>query len=149
MSIEECSITHLLSMLSQVCRSVPKEGRDELSALNLILQDTATEIIDIASIEHTQGVEQADYNEKAAHYAKRLGQVKAVDRKRNISLIVTFQQVGAQLVARHSNPPPLMVEAPSAAQLERMQSLEPISQVRLVHLFSCQMMLHRLIDSKI
>ena len=136
-------------MLSQVCRSVPKEGRDELSALNLILQDTATEIIDIASIEHTQGVEQADYNEKAAHYAKRLGQVKAVDRKRNISLIVTFQQVGAQLVARHSNPPPLMVEAPSAAQLERMQSLEPISQVRLVHLFSCQMMLHRLVDSKI
>ena len=130
-------------MLSQVCRSVPKEGRDELSALNLILQDTATEIIDIASIEHTQGVEQADYNEKAAHYAKRLGQVKAVDRKRNISLIVTFQQVGAQLVARHSNPPPLMVEAPSAAQLERMQSLEPISQVRLVHFFSCQMMLHR------
>lgn len=149
MSIEECSITHLLSMFSQVCRSVPKEGRDELSALNLILQDTATEIIDIASIEHTQGVEQADYNEKAAHYAKRLGQVKAVDRKRNISLIVTFQQVGAQLVARHSNPPPLMVEAPSAAQLERMQSLEPISQVRLVHLFSCQMMLHRLVDSKI
>ena len=136
-------------MLSQVCRSVPKEGRDELSALNLILQDTATEIIDIASIEHTQGVEQADYNEKAAHYAKRLGQVKAVDRKRNISLIVTFQQVGAQLVARHSNPPPLMVEAPSAAQLERMQSLEPISQVRLVHFFSCQMMLHRLVDSKI
>ena len=136
-------------MFSQVCRSVPKEGRDELSALNLILQDTATEIIDIASIEHTQGVEQADYNEKAAHYAKRLGQVKAVDRKRNISLIVTFQQVGAQLVARHSNPPPLMVEAPSAAQLERMQSLEPISQVRLVHFFSCQMMLHRLVDSKI
>ena len=130
-------------MFSQVCRSVPKEGRDELSALNLILQDTATEIIDIASIEHTQGVEQADYNEKAAHYAKRLGQVKAVDRKRNISLIVTFQQVGAQLVARHSNPPPLMVEAPSAAQLERMQSLEPITQVRLVHFFSCQMMLHR------
>ena len=136
-------------MFSQVCRSVPKEGRDELSALNLILQDTATEIIDIASIEHTQGVEQADYNEKAAHYAKRLGQVKAVDRKRNISLSVTFQQVGAQLVARHSNPPPLMVEAPSAAQLERMQSLEPISQVRLVHFFSCQMMLHRLVDSKI
>ena len=130
-------------------RSVPKEGRDELTALNQILQDTATEITDIASIEHTQGVEQADYNEKAAHYAKRLGQVKAVDRKRNISLIVTFQQVGAQLVARHSNPPPLMVEAPSAAQLERMQSLEPISQVRLVHLFSCQMMLHRLVDSKI
>ena len=60
-------------------RSVPKEGRDELSALNLILQDTATEIIDIASIEHTQGVEQADYNEKAAHYAKRLGQVLMVD----------------------------------------------------------------------
>ena len=60
----------------QVCRSVPKEGRDELSALNLILQDTATEIIDIASIEHTQGVEQADYNEKAAHYAKRLAQVR-------------------------------------------------------------------------
>ena len=57
-------------------RSVPKEGRDELSALNLILQDTATEIIDIASIEHTQGVEQADYNEKAAHYAKRLAQVR-------------------------------------------------------------------------
>ena len=133
MSIEECSITHLLSMLSQVCRSVPKEGRDELSALNLILQDTATEIIDIASIEHTQGVEQADYNEKAAHYAKRLGQVKAVD----ISLTILQHQVGAQLVARHSNPPPLMVEAPSAAQLERMQSLEPISQVRLVHFFSC------------
>ena len=84
--------------------------------MNLILQDTATEIIDIASIEHTQGVEQADYNEKAAHYAKRLGQVKAVDRKRNISLIVTFQQVGAQLVARHSNPPPLMVEAPIGQQ---------------------------------
>ena len=62
-------------MLIKVCRSVPKEGRDELSALNLILQDTATEIIDIASIEHTQGVEQGDYNEKAAHYAKRLGQV--------------------------------------------------------------------------
>ena len=57
-------------------RSVPKEGRDELTALNQILQDTATEIIDIASIEHTQGVEQADYNEKAAHYAKRLAQVK-------------------------------------------------------------------------
>ena len=56
-------------------RSVPKEGRDELTALNQILQDTATEIIDIASIEHTQGVEQADYNEKAAHYAKRLAQV--------------------------------------------------------------------------
>ena len=57
-------------------RSVPKEGRDELTALNQILQDTATEIIDIASIEHTQGVEQADYNEKAAHYAKRLAQVR-------------------------------------------------------------------------
>ena len=42
-----------------------------------------------------------------------------------------------------------MVEAPSAAQLERMQSLEPISQVRLVHFFSCQMMLHRLVDTKI
>ena len=134
-------------MFSQVCRSVPKEGRDELSALNLILQDTATEIIDIASIEHTQGVEQADYNEKAAHYAKRLGQVKAVNRKDGISLTIlqqsTFHQVGSQLVARHSNPPPLMVEAPSAAQLERMQSLEPITQVRLVLFFSCQMMLHR------
>ena len=59
-------------------RSVPKEGRDELTALNQILQDTATEIIDIASIEHTQGVEQADYNEKAAHYAKRLAQVRVV-----------------------------------------------------------------------
>ena len=59
-------------------RSVPREGRDELTALNQILQDTATEIIDIASIEHTQGVEQADYNEKAAHYAKRLAQVRFV-----------------------------------------------------------------------
>merc|ERR1719370_1422988 len=68
---------------------------DELTALNQILQDTATEIIDIASIEHTQGVEQADYNEKAAHYAKRLA------------------QVGAQLVAKHADPAPLMVEAPS------------------------------------
>ena len=56
--------------------------------MNLILQDTATEIIDIASIEHTQGVEQADYNEKAAHYAKRLGQVKAVNRKDDISLTI-------------------------------------------------------------
>ena len=97
MSIEECSITHLLSMFSQVCRSVPKEGRDELSALNLILQDTATEIIDIASIEHTQGVEQADYNEKAAHYSKRLGQVKAVDRKRNISLIILQHPTRSEL----------------------------------------------------
>jgi len=103
-----------LGGLAQVySRSVPKEGRDELSALNLILQDTATEIIDIASIEHTQGVEQGDYNEKAAHYAKRLG------------------QVGAQLVARHTTPPSLMLEAPSADQLERMMSLEPIAQADL------------------
>jgi len=102
-----------LGGLAQVCRSVPKEGRDELSALNLILQDTATEIIDIASIEHTQGVEQGDYNEKAAHYVKRLG------------------QVGAQLVARHSSPPSLMLEAPSADQLERMMSLQPIAQADL------------------
>ena len=71
----------IIDMLIQVySRSVPKEGRDELSALNLILQDTATEIIDIASIEHTQGVEQGDYNEKAAHYAKRLGQVRSTSQ---------------------------------------------------------------------
>jgi len=101
-----------LGGLAQVySRSVPKEGRDELTALNQILQDTATEIIDIASIEHTQGVEQADYNEKAAHYAKRLA------------------QVGAQLVAKHADPAPLMVEASNAAQLERMMSQEPIAQV--------------------
>jgi len=100
-----------LGGLAQVySRSVPKEGRDELTALNQILQDTATEIIDIASIEHTQGVEQADYNEKAAHYAKRLA------------------QVGAQLVAKHADPAPLMVEASNAAQLERMMSQEPIAQ---------------------
>ena len=69
-----------LLLIQVYSRSVPKEGRDELSALNLILQDTATEIIDIASIEHTQGVEQGDYNEKAAHYAKRLGQVPSLDK---------------------------------------------------------------------
>ena len=40
-------------------------------------------------------------------------------------------KVGAQLVARHSTPPSLMLEAPSADQLERMMSLEPIAQVLL------------------
>ena len=80
-------------MLIQVySRSVPKEGRDELSALNLILQDTATEIIDIASIEHTQGVEQADYNEKAAHYSKRLAQVSVVKKKLNLKLSLADAQ---------------------------------------------------------
>ena len=80
-----CSVK--IQMIQVYSRSVPKEGRDELSALNLILQDTATEIIDIASIEHTQGVEQADYNEKAAHYAKRLGQVLVdVIRKYNLDM---------------------------------------------------------------
>ena len=117
-------------------RSVPKEGRDELTALNQILQDTATEIIDIASIEHTQGVEQADYNEKAAHYAKRLAQVKVAlfCFSKVINLDSTISKVGAQLVAKHADPAPLMVEASNAAQLERMMSQEPIAQVILVEI---------------
>jgi len=101
-----------LGGLAQVySKSVPKEGRDELSALNVILQDTATEIIDIASIEHGQGVEQADYNEKAAHYAKRLA------------------QVGGQLVSKHKTTAAPMVEVgPTMAQLEKVLSSEPIAQ---------------------
>ena len=35
-------------------------------------------------------------------------------------------------MAKHADPAPLMVEAPSAAQLERMMSQEPIAQVLLL-----------------
>ena len=53
-------------------------------------------------------------------------------------------KVGAQLVARHSTPPSLMLEAPSADQLERMMSLEPIAQVLHMYGHFCnrQMQLH-------
>jgi hypothetical protein len=110
-----CTALGGVSLPQVYSRSVPKEGRDELSALNLILQDTATEIIDIASIEHTQGVEQADYNERVAHYAKRLG------------------QAGPGLVARHAAArPPLMAEAGLlAAQVERVLASEPLAQTDL------------------
>merc|ERR1719250_179908 len=55
-------------------QSVPK-ATDEQSALSRILHNTATDIIDISTIENTPGIEQQDYVERAAHYNKRLGAV--------------------------------------------------------------------------
>ena len=51
-----------------------------------------------------------------------------------INLDSTISKVGAQLVAKHADPAPLMVEASNAAQLERMMSQEPIAQVLLVEI---------------
>jgi len=113
--------------LSQVySKSVPKEGRDELSALNVILQDTATEIIDIASIEHVQGVEQADYVEKAALYGKRMA------------------QVGNQLVCRHKTDTASMVEVGgTVTALEGVMAGPPIQQTHLALITDVAAMMER------
>merc|ERR1719206_140417 len=57
-------------MAGPFSQSVPK-ATDEQSALSRILHNTATDIIDISTIENTPGIEQQDYVERAAHYNKR------------------------------------------------------------------------------
>merc|ERR1712013_255955 len=50
-------------MAGPFSQSVPK-ATDEQSALSRILHNTATDIIDISTIENTPGIEQQDYVER-------------------------------------------------------------------------------------
>merc|ERR1719233_1082 len=58
-------------MAGPYSQSIPK-ATDEQSALSRILHNTATDIIDISTIENTPGIEQQDYVERAAQVERIL-----------------------------------------------------------------------------
>ncbi|KAK7862101.1 hypothetical protein R5R35_012227 [Gryllus longicercus] len=55
---------------SSCARSLPKKT-DEQSALNQILQETATNVIDVAALD-SHVLEQHEYHERVKHYAQKL-----------------------------------------------------------------------------
>ena len=114
---------HASALAGPYSQSVPK-ATDEQSALSRILHDTATEIIDISAIEHTPGLEQQDYVERAAHYSKRLG------------------AVGGRIVAKHCDKGMAGGEL-GAAQVERVLASEPISQTDLAVITEIAMRMDR------
>ncbi|XP_065337874.1 ragulator complex protein LAMTOR1 [Cloeon dipterum] len=67
--------------LSRYPNSMPKTS-DEQSALNRILQETASNVIDVAALDsHT--LEQHEYRERVTHYTQRLNGIAVMQRWRS------------------------------------------------------------------
>ena len=112
------------AMAGPFSQSVPK-ATDEQSALSRILHNTATDIIDISTIENTPGIEQQDYVERAAHYNKRLG------------------AVGGRIVAKHAVRRVGGGGELGVAQVERILASEPISHTDLALITEIAMRMDR------
>jgi len=87
--------------------SVPKVN-DEQNALQNILQEAASNVIDISAIDQLPAIEQNDYVEKSAAYGKRLA------------------AVGARLAVKHARTTGMADQ--TGEELTRTLSEEPIQQ---------------------